>query len=359
MSTISLCMIVKNEEAVLARCLESAREAVDEIVVVDTGSSDKTQAIARQFTDRVYTFPWIDDFAAARNFAFSKGSMDFLMWLDADDVLPPDSAAALRRLKETLDDGTDMVLMPYQVAFDGQGNPTLSYYRERLMRRQAGFRWTGAVHEVIPPAGRLRYEPIPVLHQKLKPGEPGRNLRIFEKMRAEGTVFDSRQQFYYARELADNGRDEEAAAELKRFLADENGWVENQIEACRVLSGCLQRLGKEEEAFEALLASFRFDAPRAEICCDLGSVYMRQKDYARAAGWYGIARRLTPSPERGGFCLLDCYGYIPCIQLCVCLDRLGRTAEAEAMNEEAARYKPNDASVLYNRRYFASRKKTS
>lgn len=70
MSTISLCMIVKNEEAVLARCLESAREAVDEIVVVDTGSSDKTQAIARQFTDRVYTFPWIDDLRRRSEFCF-------------------------------------------------------------------------------------------------------------------------------------------------------------------------------------------------------------------------------------------------------------------------------------------------
>lgn len=358
MHTISLCMIVKNEDEVLARCLESARETVDEIVLVDTGSTDQTLEIAKRYTDKVYTFPWCDDFAAARNFAFSKGTMDYLMWLDADDVLPPESAAALLRLKETLSEETDIVLMPYLVAFDAQGKPTLSYYRERLLRRLAGFQWTGPVHEVIPLAGRLRYEPIPVLHQKLKPGEPGRNLRIFEKMRAAGTMLEPRQQFYYARELADNGRDEEAAAELRRFLADEQGWVENRIEACRVLAGCLTRLGKEDEGLEALLDSFHFDAPRAEICCDLGALYMGRGEYAQAAGWYRIARGLTPRPEGGGFCHLDCYGYLPCIQLCVCLDRLGQTDEAEAMNEEAARYKPEDACVLYNRRYFSEKKKS-
>lgn len=87
MATLSLCMIVKNEEDVLARCLESARAAADEIIIVDTGSSDQTRRIARQFTEKVYDFEWIDDFAAARNFSFSKATMDYCLWLDADDIL--------------------------------------------------------------------------------------------------------------------------------------------------------------------------------------------------------------------------------------------------------------------------------
>lgn len=86
MATISLCMIVKNEEKVLARCLDSVKPAVDEIVILDTGSTDATKDVAARYTDRIYDFPWVDDFSAARNASFAKASMTFTMWLDADDV---------------------------------------------------------------------------------------------------------------------------------------------------------------------------------------------------------------------------------------------------------------------------------
>ena len=72
MVSISLCMIVRDEEAVLGRCLDSVRGLMDEMILVDTGSVDRTKEIAAEYTDRVYEFTWIDDFAAARNFAFSK-----------------------------------------------------------------------------------------------------------------------------------------------------------------------------------------------------------------------------------------------------------------------------------------------
>ena len=76
---LSLCMIVKNEEEVLARCLESARPLVEEIVIVDTGSTDRTKEIAAQFTDRIFSFEWTDDFSAARNFSFSKAHGDYIL----------------------------------------------------------------------------------------------------------------------------------------------------------------------------------------------------------------------------------------------------------------------------------------
>ena len=79
MVSISLCMIVKDEEAVLGRCLSGMKDLVDEIIIVDTGSEDRTREIARQYTDRIYFFEWIDDFSAARNFSFLKASMDYCM----------------------------------------------------------------------------------------------------------------------------------------------------------------------------------------------------------------------------------------------------------------------------------------
>ena len=87
MITISLCMILKDEEDVLDRCLSSVKGLVDEIIIVDTGSTDATKQIALQYTDQVFDFAWIDDFAAARNYAFSKANKEYCMWLDADDVI--------------------------------------------------------------------------------------------------------------------------------------------------------------------------------------------------------------------------------------------------------------------------------
>lgn len=87
MVSISLCMIVKNEEDVLARALDSVKELADEMIIVDTGSEDRTKDIARRYTQKVFDFEWEDDFAAARNFACRKASMDYWMWLDADDIV--------------------------------------------------------------------------------------------------------------------------------------------------------------------------------------------------------------------------------------------------------------------------------
>ena len=88
MATVSLCMIVRNEEKVLARCLDSVRGIADEICITDTGSTDKTREIARKY-GTVQAFPWCDDFSAARNFSFAQARMDYTLWLDADDVLLP------------------------------------------------------------------------------------------------------------------------------------------------------------------------------------------------------------------------------------------------------------------------------
>lgn len=131
MPTISLCMIVKNEEVHLARCLDSVAKLVDEIIIVDTGSTDRTTEIASAYTQNVYSYPWKDDFSDARNYSFSKASMDYCMWMDADDVLEETEWDKFLQLKQTLSMDTDMVMMKYNTSFDEAGKPSFSYFRER------------------------------------------------------------------------------------------------------------------------------------------------------------------------------------------------------------------------------------
>jgi len=100
--TVSVALIVKNEEGTLARCLESLHGGVDEIIVVDTGSDDATKSIARRYTEQVFDFIWCDDFATARQFAFDRATGDWIMWVDADDVVL--HADRIRALAETAPD---------------------------------------------------------------------------------------------------------------------------------------------------------------------------------------------------------------------------------------------------------------
>ena len=116
MTTISLCMIVKNEEKNIARCLDSVAELVEEIIIVDTGSTDRTAEIASDYTSKVYSYPWKDDFSDARNFSFSKASMDYCMWMDADDILEETQRDQFLQLKQSLSPDTDIVMMKYNTS---------------------------------------------------------------------------------------------------------------------------------------------------------------------------------------------------------------------------------------------------
>ena len=354
MPTISLCMIVKNEEKHLARCLDSVKELVEEIIIVDTGSTDRTMEIASEYTTGIYSYPWKDDFSDARNYSFSRASMDYCMWMDADDVLEETEKDKFLQLKRSLAPDTDIVMMKYNTSFDEAGRPSFSYFRERWVRNCTQYRWIGEVHEVIPPNGRVIYSDIAISHRKTGAGDPNRNLRIYRKMIAEGKDLDPRQQYYYGRELYYHGQYEEAVSVLERFLLSVGGWIENKIEACSVCANCYFRLGKEEAALTALLRSMSFDLPRAELCCEIGKYFLEHGNLHNAVYWYETALNVPENKYSGGFMLPDCHDYIPLLQLCVCYDRLGDRQKAKEYNERAGVCKPYSQAYLYNKRYFDS-----
>ena len=348
---ISLCMIVRDEEDVLERCLSSAAGLFSEIIIVDTGSRDRTRDIALGFTDKVYDFEWIDDFAAARNFAFSKASGDYLMWLDADDVIEGENYRLFGELFRDLENTRpDVVMLPYNVAFDGE-RVTLSYERERVLRAGAGFWFEGAVHEAVPPRGKIIHGQAAVCHRKTHVKSSTRNLDIFEKLLRNGKRFSARDCYYYARELRWAGRASEAVEWYQKCADDENAWVENRVSAMFEMSTLLLESGEPERSNEALLKCLELSEPRADICCEIGRRLLEKQRLGAAKFWYELAPIQYKKPL-GGFLHADFGGYLPYLQLCVICDRLGDMKLAAQYNELAGRIKPNSEAVRLNRAYF-------
>jgi len=357
MVTVSLCMIVKNEEKVLARCLNSSSKIADEIVIVDTGSTDATKTIARRFTDKVYDFKWIDDFAAARNFSFAFGTKDYLMWLDADDVIDEKNAEKILLLKESLDPSTDAVTMKYAISLDDNGDPTVTSTRGRLFKRGRGFLWRDAVHEYVPLFGKIHDAgDIFITHRhEHKVGQlSDRNLKIYRKKLERGNVLSPRGQYYYARELKDHGLYAEAVDRFNLFLDGGEGWIEDNIGACFSLAICYNALNLPEKAKQSLIRSFNYDAPRAEICCLLGYHYKEKGDFKTAAAWFETALKL-PETDTSGFQMSDYKRFIPAVELSVCFDRLKLYAKASAFNDLAGTFKPTSQVYLQNKKYFEER----
>lgn len=354
MKTISLCMIVKNENDVLGRCLDSAADLVDEIVIVDTGSTDNTKEIASKYTNQIFDFPWRDDFAAARNFAFAQGKSDYLFWLDADDVIEEKDRLLFLQEKERLDENPHMVMMDYHVSFDEKGNPTFSYRRERLVKRNAGFRWKGRIHEVIPPHGIVQQWKAAICHRKEVQKDPDRNLRIFQSMINQGEILDARQQYYYGRELYYHEQYEAAINVLEEFLKMPNAWLENRIDCCRDLARCYDAMGDTEKSLTALFRSFLWDTPRAEVCCDLADCLFRLQQYQNADFWYGIAEQCSYQPERGGFLCPDCYDFLPALGRCRCHFAMGDREGAYQYHLKTEQLRPSHRAVIYNNAFFAS-----
>lgn len=350
MATISLCMIVRNEENVLARCLESVKGIADEIIIADTGSEDSTKEIAASFGARMYDFPWNDDFSAARNFTFSKAECDYQLWLDADDVIEGKNRERFLSLKNDLT--ADVVMLPYEAGFDTEGRPSLVFYRERLLRRDKGFRWQGAVHECIVPTGNIIYGDAAVSHRKTGHGSGCRNLRIYQRLRAEGHEFSARELYYYGRELADNRAYKAAIGVFREFLIRNDSWYPDCQQACLRMADCYMAIGEIPKADEAIAGSLVYGSPSAEICCRMGDMRLRQQNYHGAVFWYKAALLSGDTDSLQVFTRPEYRSFIPSVQLCLCYDRMGETDEAYRWHKNAMKERPEHSACRYNEEYF-------
>ncbi|MFF2795262.1 glycosyltransferase [Lysinibacillus xylanilyticus] len=350
MVSISLCMIVKNEEDVIGRCLASVKDLVDEINIIDTGSTDNTKEIVKQFTDRIFDFEWINHFAAARNFSFQQATKEYILWLDADDVLLEEDQEKFKVLKEALTLDIDAVSMNYNLSFDNEGNVSSLLRRYRLVRRDKQFQWIGAVHEYLEVGGNLLDSNIAVSHLPLS-HDHTRNITIYKQLVESGEPLSPRDTFYYANELLDHGQFEDAIFYYEMFLTSKLGWVEDNIRACFKLADCYSHLNDTENNLSSIFRSFEYDIPRPEACCRLGFHFMEQAKNYEAIFWYEqallIKQNLNAPFQNKTFTT-----WLPHLQLCVLFDRLQQYETANSHNELARSFLPNDERILHNKTYF-------
>jgi glycosyltransferase involved in cell wall biosynthesis len=353
-------MIVKNEEEVLANCLSSVAGICDEIIIVDTGSTDNTKEVARKFTDKIYDFTWIDDFAAARNYSFSLATKDYILWLDADDVIPTEEQEKFKALKKTLTDDIDAVSMNYIVQTDNHGNPTFHYRRNRLVKRSKGFKWIGPVHEYLEVYGNILEADVSILHNKKKKKKAdsqsiGRNLRIYENRIKKGEEFSPRDLFYYANELKDHKQYKKAITYYREFLDGKKGWIEDNIRACIYMADCYAQLGEQDNELTSLLKTFAYDEPRSEACCRIGDIFKSKNNFKTAVFWYELAIKMKDK-KTGGFHQAAYSTWYPHLALCVSYWQLGNVEESIKHHELTKQYIPNDPKVLFNEEFFKNYK---
>jgi glycosyltransferase involved in cell wall biosynthesis len=334
-ATVTLAMIVRNEEKNLPHCLESARKLFNEIVVVDTGSTDRTKDIAREFGAKVVEFAWIDDFAAARNVSLENSSGDYVFWLDADDIIDPPERkklkAAFKRLRKDRKCAY-VVRCACDSGRDGSGGYTVVDHI-RIFPRLDGIRWTYRVHEQILPS--LRKAGIPVQWSDVTVRHTGYTdtaVRARKLDRDAGIL---------RTELAERPNDPFVLFNLGAIAIEREQWQESLGYLCRslersaptdsitrklfaLIARAHQMLGNSDAALGACAEGLSFDPEDAELWFRKAVMHRHRREPADAEACW---RRILTLRRPDKFCSVDegIYGHLtrrnPAVLAAECGDR--------------------------------------
>jgi len=240
--TITLSIIVKNEEKYLRGCLESVKDVVSEIVLVDTGSTDDTIKIAEEFGAKIFHFDWINDFSAARNYALSKSKGDWILYLDADERLSGKSIEELKKLTHNYNSAG--FYCSVKSAGNSSGSSSMMKYT-RLFKNIPGLKFSGKVHEqiedsLIEKGCRLIDSNIEIIHL----GYDVEQEKIIEKAKRNLNLllseFESHPTGYNAFQLGQTfniiGNIDEANQYFKLAIKDEYLEIHHRAQAYRQLA---------------------------------------------------------------------------------------------------------------------------
>jgi len=342
-------MIVRDVEATIAEGLESVKDIFDEIVVVDTGSKDKTVEIVSRYTDKLYFFEWINDFSAARNYSFEMCTGEHIAWMDGDDSIP---ASEAKKIKELDLSDKDIVICHYQYAHDEYGNCISVVPRERIVRRSLGLKWQEPIHEYLPLDKPVYVSDIQAPYHRKQHSTSERNLAILEKIVAKDPK-RPRNLYYLGREYHDFGKTDLAIKYLEKFLASRDPWWEDSLHAHEMLAQ--DYLAKKDDAqFKFhLFASISTEERRAEPFYHLAFYYEMNGQLDKAIQWYEMCLLIDRPKGLLSSHQPDYYTWRPHLQLCVCYNAIGKIREAYEHNEKVLQYRPQDSMALNNRKILA------
>jgi glycosyltransferase involved in cell wall biosynthesis len=352
-NTLSLCMICKNEEDTIGHLLDSVQgDLFDQIVVCDTGSTDKTLDVLKSYNVQIEHFDWIDDFSAARNFSFSKATGDYIMWLDADDYITPQYYQALLELKKRIHEFS-IWLLKYEYAFDEYGNSQASFFRERIVKRSLNLQWNEPIHEYLKIEHPYTMLDIEIHHHK-KAKHTERNISILEKI-VEQKPQEARNFYYLGKEYCDAQHIEKGIPCLKRFVTMPDAWCENKYEAFIRIADYEKSCSNRKDAQHYLYEAVKEVPLKAKAYYYLGNLALDRSDYEEALHWYNLCVSMK-RPAKAIDMVEDQFStWFPYLQICVVYDRQGLYKEAAIANEKAMRFRPHDPIMQKNKTYFLSR----
>lgn len=348
MATLSVCMIAKNESEVLGRCLDCVKSFADEIVVVDTGSTDNTKDIAARYTDKVFDFEWIDDFAAARNFSFSKATKDYVMWLDCDDIIDEANQRLINEFKLSLSNyACDAFLAHYCYA------PSRSITVTRIVKR-GSCQWEGFVHEYLATKSNRKLLDFTITHNKPASSlerDTGRNLKIFKKKLKEKVEFTTRDILYFAKELYWNADYTNALRWLDKYFKQTDTWVEDCIEATKIKADVLGKLGRGDEMIDVLAQGIVKYGMNKTLLYDCGFALYNAKKY-REASMYFLAIVNGLGVDSMYFTDVKDYTYLSLVWLSCCYWYNGEKLTGKRFHEIAKAMRPDSPTIINNEKFF-------
>ena len=355
--TLSVAMIVKNEAHIVGRLFDQCNQFADEIIVVDTGSTDGTQELAASEGCIVKEFTWIDDFSAARNESFKYCTKDWIMWLDADDVIPQDTIEKIKKLKQIL--ATDKfkpintVFAPYNYEYTENDQLSVVLNRERFLRNGVGHAWVGRIHETLkdPWANCCKMDDIIIEHRPAQLNQdrkPGRNLRIFESY-IDINKDSLRELFLFGSELAQVKRHDEALNVFKTYIERSGDKPDPVGELFGVYIKMADSFAQQQKFDEGIKASFRaieIDPSRAEGYCCAGVIHMFAGKANCVIPFLTAATMCPIPPPHISLVVHKLYTEVPIMAMMQCMrDHLKSTDPANRFTQIAAIIRDNAAQL--------------